>query len=103
MSGGLKFDSDKPDLSLIPRSFLDEVAKALMFGEKKYSRYNYREGFQASRLVGAALRHITAWMWVEDLDPESGLNHLAHAGASLAMLIDNLSIGKIEDNRPRPI
>lgn len=84
---GKKHDQSKPDLSLLPREFLDEVSKAFMHGEKKYGRYNYLGGMDWHRLVGAALRHLTAFNDGEDLDPESGNSHLGHAGASIAMLL----------------
>jgi len=82
-----KNDNAKPDLSLLPSEFLAEVAKAFMHGEKKYGRYNYLGGMDWHRLVGAALRHITAFNDGQDVDPESGYSHLGHAGASIAMLL----------------
>lgn len=87
MSEGVKHDQSKPDLSLLPKEFLEEVAKAFMHGEKKYGRYNYLGGMQWHRLVGAAMRHIIAFQDGEDADPESSFNHLGHAGACLAMLL----------------
>lgn len=83
----LKFDSEKPDLSLLPREALDEMAKAFQHGEKKYGRYNYRAGMDWHRLIAASLRHITAFNEGEDLDKESNFSHLGHALASLAMLL----------------
>jgi hypothetical protein len=99
VEGGTKHDNGKPDLSLVPYSFLMEVAKALMYGEKKYGRYNFEKGFPTHRLLSAALRHIWAYVNGEDKDPESGLSHLAHAGASLAMLVRCLELGTATDTR----
>lgn len=96
---GKKNDIDKPDLSLLPRVFLEGTAKAFMHGEKKYGRYNYRSGMDWHRLVGAALRHINAFNDGEDTDPESGNHHLYHAAASLAMLITYTSEGLGKDTR----
>lgn len=87
MSEAKKFDNEKPDLSLLPKEFLEEVTKAFMYGEKKYGRYNYRNGMDWHRIVSATLRHVTAFNEGEDADVESGINHLGHAGACLAMLI----------------
>jgi hypothetical protein len=96
----VKHDSGKPDLSLVPKAFLDATARALMYGEKKYSRGNYRKGMDSHRLIAACLRHITAWQWSEDNDAESGLSHLDHAAACLAMLIDLRSMGvKMDSGR----
>lgn len=85
-SGGKKFDGDKPDLSLIPTDALWGTAAALTYGAKKYDRHNFRNGIAYSRLVAATMRHLSAWNEGEELDPESGLSHLDHAMASLAML-----------------
>lgn len=82
-SGGLKFDTDKPRLELLDRAWLEQVASVLGFGAKKYAAHNWRKGLQQSRLIGAALRHLHAHNSGEDLDPESGLPHLAHASCCL--------------------
>lgn len=85
-SEGVKHDQEKPDLSLLPREFLDEVAKAMMYGEKKYGRYNFTGGMAWHRIISACLRHITAFAGGEDNDQESGVSHLGHAGACVLML-----------------
>lgn len=96
---GKKNDMGKPDLSLVPLSALEEEAKGFMLGEKKYGRYNYMAGLEASRLIGAALRHIHAWNTGEDLDPESGASHLGHARCCLAMVLECQRLGTLKDNR----
>jgi hypothetical protein len=84
-SKGVKLDANKPDMSLIPAEFLIECAKSLSFGARKYSAHNYRNGILTSRLLAAAQRHLTMEINGVSTDPESGLSHLAHALASLAM------------------
>jgi hypothetical protein len=96
---GVKHDQEKPDLSLLPRDFLDEVAKAMQHGERKYGRYNYRGGMSWHRIVAAAMRHITAWNDGEDTDKESGVSHLGHAGACILMLCVLVKNKKGEDTR----
>lgn len=96
---GKKFDSNKPDLSLIPLSALAETAKAFMLGEQKYSRGNYKLGLESHRLVAAALRHILTWEQGESLDPESGASHLGHAMACLAMIMETQRLGTLKDTR----
>lgn len=83
---GTKYDGGKPDLSLLPKAGLEAAARAFMYGASKYSRNNYKKGMDWSRLVAAALRHLTAWNDGEVMDQESGLNHLDHALACLHML-----------------
>jgi hypothetical protein len=94
-----KNDKQKVDLSLLPRVFLLEVAKAFMVGEKKYGRYNYTKGLKNSQLIAAALRHITAYNEGEELDPEDGQHHLGAAGACIAMLLRQVELGTNIDDR----
>lgn len=76
---GVKYDSNKPDFSLLSPIALAQLAQVLTFGAKKYAPNNWRNGIDQSRLVSAALRHITAFNSGEDTDPETGLPHMAHA------------------------
>jgi hypothetical protein len=80
-------DDGKPAVQYLEPEFLEAVGRAMGYGAKKYAERNYRKGIAQSRLVGSVLRHLFAWMRREDVDPESGLPHLAHAGASLNMLM----------------
>lgn len=84
---GLKYDSGKPPMSLIDRHALEEIAKVLAFGANKYAAHNWRNGIAYSRLLDAAMRHITAYADGEDVDPESGLSHVAHAGCCIVFLL----------------
>lgn len=87
-TGGVKHDSDKAQINIIDPAFIDEMGKVFSFGANKYARGNYRKGMEWSRLTDAAMRHILAFQSGEDMDPESGLLHLAHAGSCLSMLTD---------------
>ena len=86
-SNGMKFDSNKPDYSLVPFGALDEVVKVLTHGAGKYDRFNW-EKVEDIRYQAAALRHISAYMQGEKYDPETGINHLAHAVCSLMFLTE---------------
>jgi hypothetical protein len=52
-----------------------------------------------SRLLSAGLRHQLAWNSGEDFDPESGLNHLAHACANMLMLLEYQLLDQPGDDR----
>lgn len=77
---GKKYDGEKPRMYLLPPKALTEVAKVLTFGANKYDEHNWKklDNLQ-NRYTGAALRHIFSHMDLEELDPETGLDHLAHA------------------------
>lgn len=97
----VKHDTGKAPMSLIPRESLEGVAAVLGFGKRKYAAHNWRGGMQWSRLIDAALRHLTAFNDGEDTDPESGLPHLDHAACCLAFLTTYQKQGLGEDNRYR--
>lgn len=96
---GIKFDGDKPDLSMLSFNALSQISQAFQFGAKKYGRYNYLGGMEWTRIAAAGLRHIYKWLWGEDRDDESGLHHLAHAGACIVMLLDYVTLKIGTDNR----
>jgi hypothetical protein len=74
---------------------------ALLDGALKYGRMNWRTepGPYASTNVDAVRRHLAAWMEGEEADPDSGLPHLAHALACLALLADAQAAGTLQDDR----
>lgn len=84
---GTKFDDGKADLSLLPPEALVAIAEVLTFGAKKYAPHNWRKGFKWTRLFASLVRHLFAWLRGEDLDPETGKSHLAHAGANVLFLL----------------
>lgn len=96
---GVKYDNNKPDVSLLPPEALLEIAKVFDFGKGKYSAHNWRGGFVWTRISSAVLRHIYAWLKGEDKDPESGLSHLAHAACGLMFLLTFEVTKKGEDDR----
>jgi hypothetical protein len=79
--------------SIDPGALLD-VARVAGYGATKYSRNNYLRGYDWSLSFDALQRHLLAFWSGEDIDPESGLPHLAHASwhtlALLAFMRHNL-------------
>lgn len=95
----IKKDQDKIRLDLIPSSGIEGIGRAMTFGAKKYSANNWRAGFDYSRLIGSAMRHLIAWKDGQDKDPESNLSHLDHLGACIVMLISHEQEGLGNDDR----
>jgi len=83
----VKHDDGKLPLSLLPVESLEEIARVLQFGARKYDRNNWKKGGKWSRVVDACFRHLYAWLKGEDEDPETGISHLAHAACNLLFLI----------------
>jgi hypothetical protein len=84
---GQKLDTDKPPMDLLDRYALEQIARVLDFGARKYSHHNWRGGIRYSRLIAAAMRHLTAYNDGEDTDPETGLSHIAHLGCCVMFLL----------------
>ncbi len=97
---GLKFDTGKVGVHLLPPEPLIEIAKVLDFGAKKYSAYNWTKGISYSRVYGAVLRHLWAWWRGQDVDSETSISHLAHAGCCILFLLQYEKTKRNFDDRP---
>ena len=86
MEKGMKFDGEKLRTDLYPIDAFLETCKVLTYGAKKYAPRNWEKGFEWSRAYGALLRHLFAFWQGEELDPETGIHHLAHAHCELIFL-----------------
>lgn len=105
MSGFSKHDGGKAPLDLLPPRALAQAARAMGHGAGKYGVWNWTRCDEPRRFAAAALRHIYAqtahWCDADDergaslaIDPESGLPHLAHAAASVLILLDLMLMEK---------
>lgn len=102
---GIKHDTGKPRMSLIPDGVLDEVLAVLEFGAQKYSPDNWHKLENAkTRYYDAAHRHIAADRRGEKTDEESGRHPLAHAIADLIFMLglDLREDGGVESGPPLP-
>ena len=85
----LNRDAGKLRMDLLPVEFLRATARALTFGASKYEDFGYLrgDGLDPSRVYAALWRHMLDWRMGVPADDESGLSHLDHACACLAMLV----------------
>jgi hypothetical protein len=94
------FGDTKLPLHLWPETATIEGALACLEGKLKYGRCNWREaGVLASTYYAAARRHLIAWFEGEETAADSGVSHLGHALACLAILVDAKANGKLIDDR----
>lgn len=98
---GARFNGGKPDLSLIPLVTLEDEARVWMYGKAKYAAWNWAKGMPWSVPLACALRHLAAFQSGEDVDPESGQPHLAHAMCNLRMLTLYSKTYTEGDDRPK--
>lgn len=95
--------SAKLPLHLWPETATVLGSLGLLDGALKYGRANWRHaGVRASIYVDACRRHLAAWFEGEDADPDSGVPHLAHALACLAIIVDAGAAGRLTDDRQTP-
>lgn len=89
-SNGRKFDGGKLEYGLLPPLALEETVKVLTFGAQKYERDNWKKVPDSKRRYFDAMeRHIWAYKKGEQMDPESGIHHLAHAMCCLMFLYEH--------------
>lgn len=92
--------SSKIPMHLWPNTATAMGAMGLLDGMLKYGRTNWRVcGVRSSIYYDAAKRHLDRWFEGEDMDPDSGLHHLCHALACLAIITDAMFAGKLNDDR----
>ena len=91
----------KAPMSGLPAPVLMECGLVKLHGDLKYSAYNWRyASVRASVYYSAVWRHITAWYEGQDLDPDSGEHHIAHAITGLMVLRDSQMFGNCVADRP---
>lgn len=99
---GVKFDGGKLPWHLLAWDVLKELVKVLAFGAGKYAPRNWEKGINFDRLFAGVIRHLVAWWNGETYDPETGINHLAHAMCGIMFLLAYSVRGmKKFDNRPK--
>jgi hypothetical protein len=92
--------STKLDLTLWPETATMLGALGLLDGALKYGRLNWRATeVRASVYIAAARRHLAAWFEGEWTDPDSGIPHMGHALACMAILVDAEANGTLIDDR----
>lgn len=74
----MRFNDGKPQYSLIDLQALEQCARVLEFGAKKYARNNWKKGLPITQILDSLLRHVAALASGELIDPESGLPHIGH-------------------------
>lgn len=96
-----RFGDLKPNLALVPASVMIYTALGLEPGAAKYGRFNWREvPVETMTYISATMRHLLEWVDGQDRAHDTGQPHLAHALASLAVLVDAIETGSAVDNRP---
>lgn len=96
---GVKYDAGKPAMELLSTKALIEIAKVMGKGKEKYGANNWKSGLAWSRVIGAAYRHLSSFNDGEDLDPETGLSHIAHLACCCMFLLEYIHTHPNLDDR----
>lgn len=88
-------------MQLMPPDAMEKIAEVFTHGAEKYESWNYLEGdgIELTRLKGALDRHMNEWMKGNDIDPDSGKTHLAHAGCCVMMMLQITELRPQADDR----
>ena len=98
---GARANSGKVSFAQVPFHLLAGVARVFMGGKLKYASYNWAKGANYSVPFDSLMRHMLKWFYCrEDIDEESGENHLDLAIANLLMLKHYNLTFKAGDDRP---
>jgi len=95
-------ESGKPPLDLMHFNAVLEEGRVAGYGASKYSERNWEEhadSWRWGQLLASAMRHIIAWSLRNDIDPESGCHHLAHARWNLGAIYELQLAGRGKDDR----
>lgn len=91
----------KLKFSVIPVTGIIHFMRAMMDGARKYGPLNWRtKKVTASIYYDAAERHMMAWYDGQEDAEDSGVHHLGHAMACLAIILDAHETGNLIDDRP---
>lgn len=91
----------KAPISTLSCAVLFEMGLGMLEGARKYGRHNYRAmGVSATVYYDAAVGHLMDWFEGEDIDEDSGLNHVTKALTALLVLRDSMLCGNWTDDRP---
>ena len=77
MADGLRFNTGKPRMDLLPPEALLALGEHYAKGAKKYEPRNWEKGMPWAECCFASLmRHAIAWLGGEDYDEETGSHHM---------------------------
>lgn len=85
----IKADAGKPQLSLVPRQIIFDIARVREYGLRKYGEKESWKAVEIERYRDATFRHFMAYLDnPQGVDAESGLPHLWHLACNVAFLCE---------------
>ena len=101
--GGLRYDTGKNRLDLLPPEWIWGLGKVTTAGALKYEDRNWELGMPWSKVWGPMLRHAFKFLMGERYDKETGCHHLLMvAWNALALFTYDLKKLGVDDIRGAP-
>ena len=102
----MRFNTDKLPISMVMEAIhaIEGAASVLSFGAKKYERSNWQKGLDKNEIIDSMMRHLLTYMSGEEIDEDSGCNHLDHILCNAIFLANqyngrqDAAIGKSRDS-----
>lgn len=89
MDQGHKHDAGKLRYDLIPVLAEELLVRVLTHGAEKYGAGSWKRVQDArARYTAALMRHLAKWRAGEQVDPDSGLPHIAHVACNAMFLAE---------------
>ena len=89
MNYDAKADKGKPQLTLVPRKIIEDIAYIRMYGNIKYGSPDNWKKVEPERYRDAAFRHFIKYLDEPNgVDEESGLPLLWHLACNIAFLCE---------------
>lgn len=74
---------------------LQDVSYVVKMGAEKYGHSNYKKGMRFSYCISSFMGHLLSHAQGQELDDESGHNHLLHCVANMLLLLGYLTDGNL--------
>lgn len=96
-----RFNEGKPKLSYILDAPLaiEGLSNRFELGAKKYSRNNWKKGFDDTSLIDSLLRHLAAYQNGETVDPVDGGYHMDAVVWNAIVLSEQFHKRRIENEQ----
>jgi hypothetical protein len=93
-----RYNTGKPEWSLVDFNSLVDMVRVLEYGAQKYSKDNWKKGLPTTEICDSLMRHLFAYLAGEDVDKESGLPHTGHIMCN-AMFLSHMAKREEFDTR----